>query len=293
MDKILKNLKNIEAWIDFNSPPPDFKTHYDFMNLVVEVMNRCLYLLKAGLGSVPDEETANTGYPQHKAIIVGYLVQLTKLYEGALIHICGSQPQLARIFFRAILEIAINIAHLIKFKKQFDQSSPLVPYPSELKMLHELKNKAKTRTLTPIERRINQSILSRLEKDGIAQTELMREDTQNIEKKNTSQFCESLGYNTSLYLYVFRKETDYVHRDWHNIRSHYLTQKGNHYVPDFSLDAPNPRLACHLTQICLETLLVYLEWNKSDPDGLIASTVAKLRELNAALDDAYESILGE
>ena len=293
MDKILKNLKNIEAWIDFNSPPPDFKTHYDFMNLVVEVMNRCLYLLKAGLGSVPDEETANTGYSEHKAIIVGHLVQLTKLYEGALIHICGSQPQLARIFFRAILEIAINIAHLIKFKKQFDQSSALVPYPSELQMLHELENNAKTRPLTPIERRINKSILSRLEKDGIAQTELMHEDTQNIKKKNTSPFCESLGYNASLYLYVFREETDYVHRDWHNIRSHYLTQKGNHYVPDFSLDAPNPRLACHLTQICLETLLTYLKWNESDPDGLIVSAAVKLRELNAAIDEAYESTLNE
>ena len=115
MEKIIKNLANIKVWIDFSLPSPsEFKTETESMTFVAEVMNRCLYLLRVGAATAPNTETAKTGYTKSKAIIVGHIVQLTKLYEGALIHICGSQPELTRIFFRPILEVAINIKHLNK-----------------------------------------------------------------------------------------------------------------------------------------------------------------------------------
>ena len=239
MDKIIQKLTNMEAWIDFNLPPPaEFKTNAELMRFVAEIMNRCLYLLRVGVASAPDAETANTGYAKSEAIIVGYMVQLTKLYEGALIQICGAQPELTRLFSYPILEVARNMKHLIMSNEQFDHSSISNSYPSERKMFRELEGKAKKHLLAP-------------------------------------------------------EGPDCVHRDWHDIRSYYLTQKGDSYAPDLSLGRPDPKLACQLTQTCLETLLVYLEWNKSDPDGLIVSAVAKLRELNAALDDAYESTLRE
>ena len=60
MDKVLQNLKNIETWIDFNSPPPDFGTNTEFMKFAVEIMNRCLYLLKTGIATSPDAEAASS-----------------------------------------------------------------------------------------------------------------------------------------------------------------------------------------------------------------------------------------
>ena len=64
MDKVIQNLKNMEKWIAANlRRPAKFKTHYDFMRLAVEVMNRCLYLLKLGVYSTPDAETANWATP--------------------------------------------------------------------------------------------------------------------------------------------------------------------------------------------------------------------------------------
>ncbi len=195
MDKVIQNLKNMEKWIDSNlQRSANFETHYDFMSFAVEVMNRCLYLLKLGVYSVQDADTANTGYTQPKAIIVGHMVRLTKLYEGALIHISGCQVELARIFFRLI--------------------------------------------------------------------------------------------------YGYRESSHYVHGDWQDIQAYHLTKKGDYYAPSLSFNEPDPRLASPLTQICLDALVIYLEWNKSDPHGVMTSAIAKLRELNASLDETHESWLG-
>lgn len=294
MEKIIKNLTNMKMWVDFSLPPPaEFKTKTESMRFVAEVMNRCLYLLRVGAASTPNAETAKTGYTKPKAIIVGHMAQLGKLYEGALIHICGPQPELTRIFFRPILEVSINMKHLIQSRGQPCPNVALASYPSELEMLRLLENKVKERALTPIEHRINELILSQSKKDGISREELTRNNQKNIDKKNIPTSCENSNYNDSLYLYLFQKETDWVHRGWHDLRSHHLTQTGDYYVPDLRFDEPQPRLGCQLTQICLETLTIYLEWNESDPDNELTSIIRKLLKLNAALDEAHESPLGE
>ena len=87
MDKIIETLSKIEAWVDFNSPPPVFKTNDTFMKFAVEIMNRCLYLLKLGVRASPNAQAASKGYTKHRAIIVGHMVRLTKLYEAVLSNI--------------------------------------------------------------------------------------------------------------------------------------------------------------------------------------------------------------
>lgn len=294
MEKIIKNLANMKVWVDFSlSPPSEFKTKAESMRFVTEVMNRCLYLLRVGAASAPDAETAKTGYTKSKAIIVGYMAQLAKLYEGALIHICGPQPELTRIFFRPILEVAINMKHLIQSRGQVCRSVSPMSCPSELEMLCMLENKVKERAFTPIEHRINELILSQLEKDGSSREELTCSNQENIEEKNVLPSCENSNYNDALYMYLFQKETDWVHRGWHDLRSYHLTQTGDYYVPDLGFDEPQPRLGCQLTQVCLEALTVYLRWNQSDPDNELTSIIRKLLKLNAALDAAHENFLGE
>ena len=234
MDKIIQKLTNMEAWIDFHLfPPAEFKTKPEHMRFAAEVMNRCLYLLRIGVASAPDAKTADTGYAKSKAIIVGYMVQLTKLYEGALIQICGTQPELTRLFFPPILEIRRNMEDLITASDESDPNSASTSHLFEQKMFREVEDKAKTYT------------------------------------------------------------PDCIHRNWDDIRLCHLIQRADSYVPDLSLDEPNPHLGYQLTQICLETLFVYLKWNKSDPEGLITSVVMKLSQLNTALDNTYENTLGE
>ena len=105
MNEIIQNLTKIEAWINDNSSrASDCNTNAEFMEFSVDIMILCLDLLKLGTASTPDAETASKGYTKHRAIIVGHMVRITKLYEGALIHICRSQYELAAIFFRLIFE---------------------------------------------------------------------------------------------------------------------------------------------------------------------------------------------
>lgn len=293
MDKVIQNLKNMEKWIAANlRRPAKFETHYDFMRLAVEVMNRCLYLLKLGVYSTPDAETANVGYAQPKAIIVGHMVRLTKLYEGALIHISERQVELARIFFRLIFETAIKMEYLIKAKEPTFRNFILDSYRPELEMLQELEVKGNSQ-LKPIEKRITQSIESRTAKEGISESELTSHKQRGIDGKNFRQLCEELGDDGILYLYGYRESSHYVHGDWQDIQAYHLTKEGAHYVPSLSFNDSDPRLACPLTQICLDILLAYLEWNKSDPHGVMTPVIAKLRELNTSLDEEHESWLGE
>ena len=234
MDKVVQKLTNMEAWIDFHLPPPaEFKTNAERMRFAAEVMNRCLYLLRIGVASAPDAKTANIGYAKPKAIVVGYMVQLTKLYEGALIQMCGAQPELTRLFFPPILEVTRNMEALITAGEQSALNSALTSHLFERKTFRELEDKAEKHT------------------------------------------------------------PDCIQKNWNDIRSYHLTQRADSYVPDLSLDEPNPNLGYQLTQICLETLCVYLKWNKSDPEGLITSVVVKLSQLNTALNDAQENTLGE
>ncbi|MYI93142.1 hypothetical protein F4083_02305, partial [Candidatus Poribacteria bacterium] len=167
MDKIMETLSDIEAWIDFNSPPPVFKTNTAFMKFAVEIMNRCLYLLKLGVRASPDVETARRGYTKHRAIIVGHMVRLTKLYEGVLIHICSHHQELAHILFRLIFETATRMEYLIisKTKKKSCRSFILASYRPEKEMLQDLKSKAKQQPPIPIEKRMRKSISSWLQTD--------------------------------------------------------------------------------------------------------------------------------
>ena len=292
MEKIIKNLANMKVWVDFSlSPPSEFKTKAESMRFVTEVMNRCLYLLKVGAASAPDAETAKTGHTKSKAIIVGYMAQLAKLYEGALIHICGSQPELTRIFFRPILEVAINMKHLIQSGGQVSPSVGAASCPSELEMFRVLESKAKERALTPIEHRINELILLQLEKDGISRAEWVYNDQENIDKKTHCNLARTpVTMVLCICTYSKRKQIGF---GWHDLRSYHLTQTGDYYVPDLCFDEPQPRLGCQLTQVCLETLTIYLRWNQSDPDNELTSIIRKLLKLNAVLDDAHESPLGE
>ena len=295
MDEIIQNLKKIEQWVDFNSPPPDYDTNTEFMKFAVEIMNRCLYLLKTGAASVPDAETANKGYAKDEAIIVGHMVRITKLYEGFLMHICSHQQELAHIFFRLILETAIRMEYLITSEspKESLKSFILTSYRPEKEMLQDLENKAKQRHLIPIEKRMKKSIVSRLRSDGINQKELFNNTTWKVDGKNFRDIMNVLDLD-SMYSYGFGNASHQIHGDWLDIAYYHLREEEEQcYTPDLFFTEPDLRLTCSLTHICLDSLLKYLKWNKSDPDNIICHVVEKLRELNLALDAAHESMLSD
>ena len=293
-DEIIQILIKIETWIDDNWPSSsDFNTNDEFMEFAVDVMILCLELLKAGVDSAPDAETASKGHTKHKAIIVGHMVRITKLYEGALIHISRSQFELAAVFFRLIFETAIRVEYLIKSKskRKSCRSFILSSYRSDRETLQDLNAEAKKGPLNQVGERIRRKIKSRLRNDRISQTELMSNTIWNVDGKNFRNMMKELGYER-FYSYIFGGGSHHIHGDWYEISVYHLDREGRYYTPDLTFTDPDPRLTCSLTHICLRTLLTYLEWNKSDLDRVITPVVVKLFELNRAFDDIHEVSFG-
>ena len=65
------------------------------------------------------------------------------------------------------------------------------------------------------------------------------------------------------------------HGDWYDIDLNHLRKDGRYYTPELSFTEPDPRLTGSLAHICLDSLLKYLKWNKSDPDNVISSLAEK------------------
>ena len=177
-------------------------------------------------------------------------------------------------------------------KEKSCQNFILTSYRPEKQILQDLNAKAEERPLIQIEKRMKRKIVSRLKEDGISQTELINNKTWDVDGKNFRCIMKMLDYD-SMYSYGFGNASHYAHGDWYDIDLHHLKQDGQYYTPDLDFDLPDPRLACSLTGICLRTLLIYLKWNKSDPDKELTSIIRKLLKLNAALDDVHENTLGE
>ena len=253
MNQIIQKLNEIETWIDDNWPPPsDFNTDDEFMEFAVEIMNRCLHLLKIGIALSPDTQSANKGYTKHRAIIVGHMVRITKLYEGTLIHISQCQFELAVIFFRLIFETAIRTEYLIKSKskRKSCRSFILSSYRSDRETLQDLNAEAKKGPLNQVGERIRRKIRSRLREDRISQTELMSNTIWNVDGKNFRDMMKELGYER-WYSYIFGGMSHHIHGDWYEISVYHLDREGRYYTPDLTFTDSDPRLTCSLTYIGL------------------------------------------
>ncbi len=293
MEIMLKNLTEIENWID-NAPDPSmFRSNNDFMEFAVELMNRCLYLLRVGVSLAPTEETAERGYSKQRAIIMGHMIRIAKLYEGVLIHTSKCQLELAAIFIRLIFETAMRMEYMIKSKskRKTIRSFILASYRPEREMLADLNSIASSRPLIQIEKRIKRKIEARLRKDGISTTELMSNKIWNVDGKDFRRILDTLGIGAG-YSYMFGNGSHFVHGDWYEISQHHIKREGQYYTPELSYDDPDPRLACSLTTLCLDALLIYLKWSKSDPHRIVSPVVSRLIELNGAVDTAHENMLG-
>ncbi len=292
MEKLLNNLNEIENWIKSAPDPATFKNNDDFMGFIVELMNHSLYLLRVGASLGPSEEAANKGFSKHRAIILGHMVRIVKLYEGLLIHISQRQLELAAIFSRLIFETAVRMKYLItKAKRKSFRSFVLASYKPEKEILADLDDKAKNRPLIQIEKRIRRKVKARLKRDGISITELMNNRIWNVDGRDFRRILIDLNIGLS-YSYMFGSGSHSVHGDWYEISQHHIKKDGRYYTPELTYDDPDPRLACALTRVCLDTLLLYLKWGKLDPDDFISPIIWKLLKLNREVDITHENTLG-
>ncbi len=282
------NLNAVAAWMEANSELPRLSTDVEFMRFSVEIMNRALYLLRTGVSLSPDAESAKRGVSRNRAIPLGHLVRLMKLFECFLIHSCENRVEICMIFLRLIFETSIRLEYLLKAKRSTFRNFVLVSYRPEKEHLADLKSKAKQRPLIPIEKRIYRSVAKCLRRDGVSQSTLGQNRTWDLDGKSFRMLLKDAAYAEWGYSYLFGNGSHFIHGDWRDLSLHHLRRRGRWYQPRPGYKHPDPRVTCAATGICLTTLVRFLRWNRSDPDHFVGPIAERLGALNRALDEAHE-----
>jgi Family of unknown function (DUF5677) len=285
---LLSNLQSIREWIDAHRELPVCRDNDEFMTLGVEIMRRAHYLLKVGISLSPSPQVASRGMSKNRAIVVGHLVRLMKLYDCFLLHTCEKHLEICMIFFRLILETAIRLEYLLTAKRATFKSFILTSYRPEKEHLVDLKAKARQRRLTPIEKRILGSVTTHMMRDGIRQKALLMNRSWDLDGKSFRALLQSIGHADWGYSYGFGNGSHFVHGDWRDIIMHHVRRRGRFYEPKWQYSTPDPRVTGPTTKICLYTLLCYVRWNKCDPDNLLRPIIEELKVLNGRLDAAHE-----
>ncbi len=260
----------------------------DFMTLGIEAMNRCFYLMRVGVSLAKTKNESMNGFSKNKAIIVGHMVRLCKLYDGYCLHICKRQLELAGIFQRLIIETEIRMSYLIKkgTKVSFD-SYILASYRSEKETIADLNKKGQERELSLIEKRIRSTILKRLKEDKISQQKLLKNKVWNTDGKDTRAMLRALDREYE-YSYLFGTSSRWVHGNWLELRLYHLNRIDKYWQPNLSYGQPDTRLVIPITVLCLRVLLRYIKWAKSDPDEIISLLGKKIIEAITIIDEEHE-----
>jgi hypothetical protein len=243
MNKIDTNLENIKNWIKNAPDPRSLNSNDDYMSLWLEIMSYVLYILQVGAASCEVKYSTRRGVSKHRAIIMGMMVRITKLYEGFLTHLANRQIELALIFVRLISETEVKMEYLTKSKNKRKSARSYIvsTYKADKENLKDLKQKAKKRSLTAIENSILSSIKKKIKADNITQKELMQNRIWNIDGKDFRSILQSLNREME-YSYVFGGMSNYVHGTWHDLRIYHLSSRNGRYFPKLDYSIPDPIL---------------------------------------------------
>lgn len=287
---VLSELDEIIQW----SARPLLPCHSndDYMTIAVELMVRTLTLLRLCASLAPSEAAASRGVPKRRAIVVGLLVRMTKLYHGLLMHVIEKQKDLCTIFDRLILETESTLVYLMRSRRSSFRHFVQGSYRPEKEMLADLKQKRSNRKLIPIESRMLASVQGHLRQDRISARWLRQNKTWDLDGKSFRARLAAIGRDWG-YAYGFGIGSHWIHGDWFDIKTYQITKNGRFYSAKIGYQIPDPRNVCPTTVLCLGTLLCYLKWSKTDPDMYVATIVEGVRNVALALNHAHEASLQE
>jgi len=291
-DEVYRIMREIDAWATAQLPIPEANTDEEFMHLVSELMTRAHYLLRLGVSLTPDAKRAERGWTKPRAIVLGHLVRIMKLYDALCLHISEGHAEICLIFHRLLLETVNRMEYLIKAPKASFRSFVLVSHKAEREIVEDLRQKSARRKLTPIEARMLKSTMRNLSADRITLRQLRTNKTWELDGKNFRQILTALGRDWT-YAYGFGKGSHWVHGDWVDIKTNHLVRNGRLYQPRWWYGKPDPRIACPITMICLWALMRFVNWSHTDPDDFVLPILDKVCKVAELLDAKHEQFLIE
>jgi hypothetical protein len=281
-------MDDIVQWVACAPAAEDLAAEGAMMNAACEAMGRALYLLRAALSVVATDGAAERGVSKHRAVYVGHMVRLCKLFDAFYMHTAKNQLEIAGVMSRLIFETAIRLSYLIeKGRRASVASYILASYRAKKDCLADLNAKAATRKLTAIEKRIRASILRSLRSDGIREADLMSNKVWDMDGKSTRHMLQALGREWQ-YGYGFAMNSRWVHGDWMELKLYELEKRGRYYMPSPDWSAIDARMAGPITVLCLDAAARYLKWSRGDPEGAIRRVIAALMQWLSAVDSEHE-----
>jgi hypothetical protein len=85
------HLVDIVRWCDAAPNPAELGDEGAMMNVLCDGMARTLYLLRAAASVAQNDTTAQRGLSRHRAVVVGHMVRLCKLYDAFYMHVAKNQ----------------------------------------------------------------------------------------------------------------------------------------------------------------------------------------------------------
>ena len=290
-DPVLENISEIGNRIRNAPDPGELQTPDDFMGMSVEMMNWCRYILHVSIACVDSKAASRGGYPKNKAIIVGHMVRLSKLYDGMLSFVASRNLDIAIIFVRMIFECAMRAIYLIESPDKIEACRRFIlsSFKPEREEIQDLLKKRRSRPLIKIEKRMLKSMSAWLKREGITQESL--KDKRLPRALDFRSIMNKIGYTDPSYAYVFANSSHFIHGDWFDIRHHHLQRHGRYYRPNMSSRDPDPRITGPVNYILLEALEIYLKWSRTDPNDILMPIVIELGKLNRSIEVAHEKTL--
>ena len=239
---------------------------------------------------VPTEIQSEKGLTKRRAIVLGHLVRIYKLYDAFRYHTAKREGDICGIFIRLLVETAAKMEYLMKARATSFRNFVLVSYRPEKEMIADLEQKAASRPLIPIEHRMIGSVRRHLKEDRIPLKELVNNRRWDLDGKNFRQILTDLGKDAG-YAYGFGMECHWVHGDWFDLKRHHLRRVSGRYQPKMEQTDPDPQTACPPTILCLSYLIDFVRWNQSAPDKAVRPIIERILNAVKTLDEAHEQWL--
>lgn len=252
-------------------------------------MSRAMYLVRTGVFLTPSERAAAQGYTKHKAVILGHMVRVTKLYDGFCMHVAQRQLELAEMFMRPLHETIVRMLYILTCgnQKRAIRSFIFTSYKAEMQSLTDLKRKRSQRPLLAIEKRMLRSMTRNIREDGITQKELLYNKNWKVDGKDFASMLRHLGKEWQ-YSYGFGGGSRNIHGNWMEMKRRHLYRNGAYYQPQLTFSDPDFRIAAPITIEVLDASLKYLRWSKADPDSFTIGLIADFIKYVRALDEYHE-----
>lgn len=247
-EDILAELHAIDQWATI--PLSQLTNNDDFMAVAMELMNHAQYLLFVGISLAPTQMQAENGVTRRRAIVLGHLVRIHKLYNALRYHTANKERNICAIFDRLLIETVFRAEYLMKARTNSFRSFVLTSYRPEKQMLDDLRQKSSLRPFEPIERRMMASIKHCLRQDRVSVEELKANKNWDLDGKSFRQILSDLGCERG-YAYGFGIGSHWIHGDWFDLRRHHLKRTDGRYRPRWDDDVPDPRGVCPSTILCL------------------------------------------